>query len=144
VPPLRERGGDVILLAREFLERIRLDLGRPEMRLSAAAERVLLGHGWPGNVRELRNALEHVALLAEHATLEPDDFAGTLRRRRPPGEGEEDASQSLADVERRHVARVLEREGWVAERAARVLGISRTALYERMRKFGLARPTPRG
>ena len=144
VPPLRERGGDVILLAREFLERIRLDLGRPEMRLSAAAERVLLGHGWPGNVRELRNALEHVALLAEHATLEPDDFAGTLRSRRPPGEGEEDASQSLADVERRHVARVLEREGWVAERAARVLGISRTALYERMRKFGLARPTPRG
>ncbi len=114
------------------------------MRLSAAAERALLGHGWPGNVRELRNVLEHAALLAEHATLEPHDFAGVLRSRRPPGESEEDAPLSLSDAERRHVAKVLEREGWAADRAARALGISRTALYERMRKFGLSRPTPRG
>jgi DNA-binding NtrC family response regulator len=142
VPPLRERGRDVILLAEAFLERISFDLGRPPLRLSAAAERALLEHTWPGNVRELRNVLEHAALLAPGTTLEPPDFASLLRRR--VDDSAEGASKTLAEVERRHVERVLQEEDWVAERAARVLGISRTALYERMRKFGLSRPARSG
>ncbi len=141
VPPLRERGRDVILLARHFLERVAIDLGRPGVRLSEAAERPLLAHSWPGNVRELRNVLEHAALLSEHTTLVPDDLAELLRPRgdkRSSTDGV--AALTLADAERRHVEQALLREGWVVERAAGVLGISRTSLYERIRKYGLARP----
>ena len=130
----------MILLAREFLARIRLDLGRPEIRLSAAAERALVGHGWPGNVRELRNVLEHAALLrARHAR--PHDVAGVSAQpgRRASGERRAACPSPTSRGVRREG---LEREGWAADRAARALGISRTTLYERMRSTAFW--TPRG
>jgi DNA-binding NtrC family response regulator len=140
VPPLRERGGDVILLARHFLVRIATDLGRPGVRLSPAAEEALLAHTWPGNVRELRNVLEHAALLSPRDSLVPDDFAELLRPPRPRSGST--ASMTLDEAERRHVEQVLRQEGWVVQRAAGILGISRTSLYERMRKYGLGRSAP--
>ncbi|HEX6739460.1 MAG TPA: sigma 54-interacting transcriptional regulator, partial [Vicinamibacteria bacterium] len=144
VPPLRERGQDIVLLARQLLERVGADLGRPGLRLSAAAEVVLLAHRWPGNVRELRNVLEHAALLGAGPVLEPGDFADLLHA---PRAGEAPAggpALTLDEAERQHVARVLQQEGWAVQRAADVLGISRTSLYERIRKYGLARPEPAG
>jgi DNA-binding NtrC family response regulator len=142
VPPLRERDGDVILLARHFLVRIATDLGRPGVRLSPAAEEALLAHTWPGNVRELRNVLEHAALLSPRDSLVPDDFAELLRPPRPRSGST--ASMTLDEAERRHVEQVLRQEGWVVQRAAGILGISRTSLYERMRKYGLGRSAPPG
>ena len=140
VPALRERGRDVILLARRFLERIAADLGRPGARLTPAAEDALLAHSWPGNVRELRNVLEHAVLLSPRDALAPDDFAEVLRPPRAPGAG---AGATLSEAERRHVEQVLQQQGWVVQRAAEVLGISRTSLYERMRKFGIGRGQPK-
>jgi DNA-binding NtrC family response regulator len=136
VPALRERGRDVILLARRFLERIAADLGRPGARLTAAAEETLLAHSWPGNVRELRNVLEHAVLLSPRDALAPEDFAEVLRSPRAP---DAPGGATLEAAERRHVEQVLQQQGWVVPRAAEVLGISRTSLYERMRKFGLSR-----
>jgi len=140
VPALRERGRDVILLARRFLERIAADLGRPGARLTPAAEETLLAHSWPGNVRELRNVLEHAVLLSPRDALAPQDFAEVLRSPRvaDPGGG-----ATLDEAERRHVEQVLQQQGWVVQRAAEVLGISRTSLYERMRKYGISRAQPR-
>jgi len=142
VPPLRERGLDVVILARHLLVRVGSDLGRPGVQLSKEAEEALRGYGWPGNVRELRNVLEHATLLSSRQTLIPDDFAEMLQRRRP-AESEPSARITLDEAERRHVESVLRQEGWVVQRAADVLGLSRTSLYERMRKYGLARDSPR-
>jgi DNA-binding NtrC family response regulator len=135
VPTLRERGQDVILLARHFLERIAAELGRPGVRLSGAAEQALLAHSWPGNVRELRNVLEHAVLLSPRDALAPQDFAEPLR----PSRAARSAGLTLAEAERRHIAQVLEQEGGSVARAARILGLSRSALYERLRKHGLGR-----
>jgi len=139
VPPLRERGRDVILLARRFLERIATDLGRAGVRLSESAEQALLSHAWPGNVRELRNVLEHAALLSPRTTLVAEDFVEVLRSPRAPGAAP-GVSMTLDEAERRHVEQVLRQEGWVVQRAAEVLGLSRTSLYERIRRYGITRP----
>ena len=137
IPPLRERGRDVILLARRLLERIAADLGRPGVRLAESAEQALQSHQWPGNVRELRNVLEHAALLSPRTTLLDDDFAELLRS--PRGPVATPGSMTLEEAERRHVEQILRQENWVVQKAAKVLGISRTSLYERMRRFGLSR-----
>jgi DNA-binding NtrC family response regulator len=147
VPPLRERGQDVVMLARRFLDRIAVDLGKPGVRLSAAAEEALVAYSWPGNIRELRNVLEHAALLGPEHVLEPEDFAELLRGRRSSAtpQGTPPATMTLDEAERRHVESVLREHGWVVQRAAQALGISRTALYERMRRYGIRRDeSPRG
>jgi DNA-binding NtrC family response regulator len=136
VPPLRERGDDVVMLARRLLESIATGLGRPGLQLSASAEKALLAHRWPGNVRELRNVLEHAALLGSSSELQAEDFGELLRGPRAAGTG---TALTLEQAERQHVERVLQQEGWVVQRAAEALGISRTSLYERIRKYGLAR-----
>jgi DNA-binding NtrC family response regulator len=134
VPPLRERGDDVILLARLLLERIAVDLSRPGAALSADAERALRAHSWPGNVRELKNVLEHALLLSPRSLLEADDFAEGLRS---PSSAAPRRFLKLADVEREHIRVVLMEQGGSVTRAAEVLGISRSALYERIRKAGI-------
>src|SRR6185295_16802809 len=75
VPPLRDRGHDVVLLARRLVERISAEMGRPGVRLSGAAEQELLSRAWPGNVRQLRNVLERALLLSDHSMLGPADVA---------------------------------------------------------------------
>jgi DNA-binding NtrC family response regulator len=141
VPPLRERGRDVVLLARRFLSSIAI--GRPAARLSPEAEEALLAYSWPGNIRELKNTLEHAVLLSPREVLAPEDFGDLLRERRPPGPPASraplpsGAALTLQEVERRHVESVLRQEDWTVQRAAEVLGISRTSLYERIRKYGL-------
>ncbi len=135
VPPLRERGQDVVLLARRLVQRISAEMGRPGMRLSTAAEQALGSRSWPGNVRQLRNVLERAALLSDHSNLEPADL----------GEGPAPAAvgstpgprMTLAEAERLHIEAVLREERGAVSRAAEVLGISRSSLYERIKKHGI-------
>ena len=136
LPPLRERLGDVLLLAEHFLRRIG---GAVPKRLSAAAARRLIGHRWPGNVRELRNAMERAAIMAhghfieaEHIDLQPVaasagvDIAwdGTL-------------ADAVAQVEREMVRRALAETGGNRAEAARRLGLSRQQLYRKLAEHGL-------
>jgi DNA-binding NtrC family response regulator len=152
VPPLRERGRDVILLARRLLERIGLEVGRPGLRLAGDAERALEAYHWPGNVRELRNVLERAALLAGSAELGADDVGELVGprdavrgagRAAEPGARGEASRLSLRAAEKRHIQEVLREQGGDVRKAAAVLEVSRSALYERLKKHGITTEAPR-
>ena len=139
VPPLREREGDVVALARDLAERIAADLGRPGVRLSTDAERALLLHPWPGNIRELRNTLERAILLGSRPVIEADDLRdGLAGQVAEAPTAPSDRPRSLVAAEKAHIARVLLEESWVVPNAARVLGISRSSLYKRIKRHGIA------
>jgi DNA-binding NtrC family response regulator len=141
VPPLRERGLDVVLLARRLVERIGVEMARPGVRLSQQAEAALAQHPWPGNVRQLRNVLERAVLLSERVVLEPADL---IEGSGAPTAAAEDGSRlTLDEVERKHIEAVLRSVRGAVPQAAKVLGLSRSALYERIKKHGLGarRPT---
>ena len=136
VPPLRERADDILPLARELLaeERTRA------RRFTSAAERRLLAHAWPGNVRELKNVVKHGAALAEGVEVRDEDLPEDLVRMplsAARGAVADAAShRSLADVEQEHVLRVLDACGGAQSEAARVLGLSRTTLWRKLRAIG--------
>ena len=140
VPPLRERGTDVILLARRLVERISAEMGRPGVRLSPEAETALSASAWPGNVRQLRNVLERAVLLSDHSLLGASDLGPSPGSPATSPAAGANPQLSLAEAERRHIEAVLRDKGGDVPGAAKVLGLSRSALYERIKKHGL-RPT---
>lgn len=133
IPPLRERGEDIPILARGFLRGLAADLGRGPVEISSGATDALRSYGWPGNIRELRNVLERALLLSESRTLEPVDLR--FEQSPPPAPGGDPADLSLAELERRHIARVLQEEDGHVERAAKRLGVPRSTLYQKIKTF---------
>ena len=134
VPPLRERGDDILTQARDLAERLALDLGRGAVVLAPDAERALRAHGWPGNIRELRNVLERALLLSDGPTLGAADLR--LEWRDQPAEAAPGGG-TLEEVERHHIERVLRQEGGKVEAAALRLGIPRSSLYQRIKRYGI-------
>lgn len=144
VPPLRSRREEVAPLARHFIERFGARFDRGSMRLSQGAVAALEAHTWPGNVRELRNRCERAVALAETETVEADALfpeRGLGQPEADAGEGDALPAQELGVVreraERDHIRKVLEQTEGQVGRAAGILGISRTTLWEKMRRFGL-------
>ena len=134
VPPLRERPEDIPFLARYLLGRMAADLGRGEVELSPAAERALRQYAWPGNIRELRNVLERALLLGGRQALEPRDL---LFDTAPSGAWSQDTHLTLRELEASYIERVLQEEqGRVAEAAQR-LGVPRSSLYEKIKRYGI-------
>ncbi|MBL8488080.1 MAG: sigma-54-dependent Fis family transcriptional regulator [Rhodocyclaceae bacterium] len=140
LPPLRDRGDDIILLARRFLGVQAARYGRGGLSLSPQAERRLLAHRWPGNVRELRNLMEQAVLLAPGPVLEAEDLhLGITGPEREAGPGVSvPAGGSLEDIERGLLHDALVKSGWNVTQAARSLGISRDTLRYRIEKHGLS------
>lgn len=148
VPPLRSRGGDILLLAKHFLERFTRRYGLPAKRLSPEAEGALLTYTWPGNVRELAHLMERAILLHEGVTITPENFG--LTRGAPPISLEASATGvrvdfssggiRLEDVERQLIAEALRASEWKRGRAAKLLGISKETLRYRMEKYQLYPP----
>lgn len=144
MPPLRQREGDVALLAQFFLETFAKEFRRPIRGYSAEAERRLLAYGWPGNVRELRNLVERAVLLTDHDVLEPSDFE--FKRRVLPAT-DSGATRlpielpvegiNLDDVEKSLVLQALERANGNRTRAGALLGLHRDQVRYRIEKFGL-------
>jgi two-component system response regulator FlrC len=132
IPPLRERAADVLELSETFLQEIGRSFGRPPAGLTRDARAALLAHDWPGNVRELRNALERAAILCEGALITADHLS--LRRAAPPAAA---AASDLSAFERETIDRVMRDTGGNKAKAARRLGLSRTQLYVRLRKYDL-------
>ena len=119
-------------MAESFLHEISRSLGRPSVGLTGGARKALTGYDWPGNVRELRNALERAAILSEGALIDATHLtlqSGARRFR-------EDTTD-LSVVERTMIAKVLRECRGNKTKAARRLGLTRTQLYLRIRKYGL-------
>lgn len=140
VPPLRERGDDVVALARGLLTRIAGEVGRPGLSISSGTVVAIRSHRWPGNVRELRNCLERAALFAESSTLRAEDL---FPPRDVPGPPPVSVSRTLVEAEREHIRAVLVQAGGDAVAAARVLGLTKSAFYRRLAKHGILPPTQR-
>jgi transcriptional regulator with GAF, ATPase, and Fis domain len=136
IAPLRERTPDILPLSEAFLEEIGRSFGRPPAGLTHDAREALLLHDWPGNVRELRNALERAAILCEGGLITPQHLSLTTSRR--PGSS---STGELDAIERETIAQAMRECEWNKSRAARRLGLSRTQLYVRLRKYDLASPS---
>ncbi len=138
LPPLRERKGDVVLLANFYVDQFNREFRKKIRGLSPRAVSLLEQYQWPGNVRELRNAIERAMLLVERNTLEPEDF--TLTRTVSPVEFVlPPEGVNLEDVERQLLVQALERSGGNQTHAAQLLGINRDQVRYRIEKFGLAK-----
>ncbi len=141
LPPLRERREDIPLLVDHFLEHLGVEMNRKVDGVSTEAMTLLMKHDWPGNVRELRNILERGMVVATGSMLLPDDL-GLLPATRVSDTM--DTGASLEEVERRHVAAVLHQTGGNVTQAARILGIDRVTLYNKIRKYNLRRADDAG
>lgn len=158
LPPLRERGADILLLSKHFLERFCQDKQRDSLSLSTKAEDMFMAYSWPGNVRELENFIERLSILCDGDTIEADelprkiwsdvgenppprpDFAAmapagfawpSLKDMKERGEGLKDF---LEQVEEKLLLEALEKSGGVKNQAAELLGIKRTTLIEKLKK----------
>jgi DNA-binding NtrC family response regulator len=140
LPPLRDRGDDILLLGRHFVREFSRKFQKRFHDISPAAAQVLIGYRWPGNVRELRNLIERVVLLEEGERLEPEHLPSEITRPGPAGEeraesGDALAMPTLAQIEAEHIGEVLRLTAGNKSRAARILGISRQGLIEKLRRL---------
>jgi DNA-binding NtrC family response regulator len=136
VPSLRERREGLPRLVRELLDRCAAELGRRQLSLDPEAEAALCAYPWPGNVRELRNVLERAALLTDGSVLTKADlrFDADASSRAPQ---DTDTRLTLVELEQRHITAVLREEQGHVERAAFRLGIPRSSLYEKIKRYGI-------
>jgi transcriptional regulator with PAS, ATPase and Fis domain len=139
LPPLRERREDIPLLANHFLDKLAKQMNRPPQRLAPETLELLMRYDWPGNVRELENSIERALLMRREGDLKPEDFPFQLHPSGPLIA----TGQRLEDVERAHIERILAETNWNLSRAARILDIDRTTLYNKIRKYGLREPAGR-
>ncbi len=143
LPPLRSRGSDVLLLAQKFLEHHAKRSGRPILGLTPAAAEKLVAYSWPGNVRELQNCTERAVALTAFDRIGPDDLPPKIRDHKPSNvivASDNPAElQSLEEVERRYILRVLEAVDGNKAVAARVLKLDRKTLYRKLAHYGVHR-----
>jgi DNA-binding NtrC family response regulator len=142
LPSLRERRGDVSLLAGYFVDRFNREFRKRVRGLSPAALEILQQYGWPGNVRELRNAIERAMLLIDREWLEPEHFTTLTRTVTPTQFRLPESGVNLDEVERQLVTQALERAGGNQTQAAQLLGINRDQVRYRIEKFGLKASSP--
>ncbi len=143
IPPLVERPEDVVPLARHFLARLARSMNLRDLDFAPDAIDAIRGHSWPGNVRELQNAIERAVVLRRPGEGPPVIRARDLPVPAPAAPEAPPAGtppRSLADVERAHIARVLEETGWNVSHAAAILDVDRGTLYNKIHKYELAKP----
>ncbi|MGM0670067.1 MAG: sigma-54-dependent transcriptional regulator, partial [Gemmatimonadota bacterium] len=134
IPPLRERADDILPLARHFVTKYARSMGKAEKEISPAAAEVLEGYRWPGNVRELENAIERAMVVGQGGEIRPQDLPLRVEENGPSGE-----TTSLEAMEKDHIHRVLREMDWNVTQSAKVLGIDRATLYNKMKKYGIQR-----
>ena len=142
IPPLRDRGEDVILLAEHFLSTFCAKARRKTLQISASARNRLLAHRWPGNVRELRNMMERLAYLSDGDQVRPDDLAFINAPQK------EDANSSVAmdlpltdatkEFQIDYIQRHIDRCGGNMTDAAQRMGLHRSNLYRKMKQLGMS------
>ena len=128
---MRDRREDIPLLVAHFLNKFCMATSRPVPQLSQEAIDVLMRHDWPGNVRELENAVERALVVGRGNEIRPADFSFQFQMDEPKG------GKTLDDIERVHIERILRETQHNLSRAARILDIDRTTLYNKLRRYGL-------
>jgi two-component system, NtrC family, response regulator PilR len=144
LPPLRERGNDIVTLANFFLRKYSASCGIPLKGIGKPALKILLEYGWPGNVRQLESVIERGVLMAESDYIQPEDLPAEVHHepglsgRLPfefPAEG-----ISIDELERGLIIKAMQRAEWVISKAAPLLGMSYKTLQYRLEKFGIGKP----
>jgi DNA-binding NtrC family response regulator len=135
VPPLRERGDDVALLARHFLRRGAARAGVPAPVLAPDAERALRSYAWPGNVRELENEMSRLLVMGGAGPIRRHQLAPALLE--PPARGAASLREAVLDFEREHITRALGLHGGNRARTACLLGLTRQALVAKISRLGI-------
>lgn len=134
MPPLKDRGDDILLLANTFLKRYGVENGRPNLSFSEAAARSIASYNWPGNVRELENKIKRAVIMAQEKKIKPKD----LSLPGVSGGGERPTLQSVREeAEREYLVEALIRNNWNISRVSREIGTSRTTLYDLIEKYDL-------
>jgi DNA-binding NtrC family response regulator len=141
VPPLRTRREDIPLLAATILGTLARDIPHGERTLTPEAIQALQEYVWPGNVRQLRNVLEHAVLLTEGQTIDVEALGLPAQRRQAEPTDAPAGDFTMKAVEIQEIVRALQAEGGRVERAAQRLGIPRSSLYQKIKKYGI--PIPR-
>lgn len=137
LPALREREGDILLLAQYFVRKLSTNLGKKIDRIPERMMTALQRYQWPGNVRELEHVIERAVILSDGSELEPIEWFST-----PIGKVDHESLQTLEELERDHIVRVLEHTNWRVsgdKGAAKILGLNPTTLEARMKKLGITR-----
>ncbi|NIO03422.1 MAG: hypothetical protein GTN74_02075 [Proteobacteria bacterium] len=144
LPPLRERGGDIELLANFFLEKFRRSINRNIKGFSPSALKVIREYPWPGNIREVRNVIERAVLMAQGEVLEDEDLLldGELAEipSIPKSNQSLDGMIKLSDMEKNTITEALEKTHWIQQDAAKLLGVSKRVIHYKIKKYGITHP----
>jgi DNA-binding NtrC family response regulator len=132
IPPLRERRDDITVLVEHFVEKFARSMGKPSKTISEEAQELLQAYDWPGNVRELENAIERAMVVGTAGSIRPGDLPLQLEQ-----EAVRLRDRTLESLECEHISRVLREESGNVSQAARVLGIDRGTLYNKIKKYGI-------
>lgn len=136
LPPLRQRGNDIVVLAEHFAQIYAQKYNKAVPQFEEATFRKLKQYSWHGNVRELQHAVERAVIMSERSVLRPDDFVFTQFEATPEPLGQAEALR-LDEMEKNTIMRVIEKHQGNITKAARELGITRTALYRRLEKHDI-------
>lgn len=147
IAPLREHRSDIPLLANFFLDRVARKTGRPVKRFAPDALDMLMTYDWPGNVRELQNAIERAVILCSGEIVHKDDIQfsalGSMREAYETTSGPAGYREvSLEIIEQEHILATLERTSWNKSKAAQILGIERSTLDRKLKRYDVRRPKP--
>jgi two-component system response regulator HydG len=140
MPPLRLRGGDVLLLADHFLRKFALENHKRIDGFTEKAKTKLMGYRWPGNVRALENAIERAVVLTEGPMIDDDDLPFEAA---PDATGLRIPGSTMADIEKHAILKTLEAVGGSTSRAAEILDISVRTIQYRLHEYGLAKERPK-
>jgi DNA-binding NtrC family response regulator len=135
MPPLRDRKEDIPLLAEHFLQRFSLETNRPVDRISREAIDEMMLCEWPGNVRELQNAIERAVVVGKQRRILPEDLPIFSPEHQPVL-----LDNSLKEIQKAHIIRILDMTHWNISRSAEILGIDRSTLYSKIKRYNIHRP----
>ena len=149
VPALRDHPSDIPVLASYFLQKFTSKASNRVEGFSDAAVHYLMEYNWPGNIRELQNTIERAVILARNSTIEPSDIQlSTLTSRAGSGSSDqvkqENKDVSLDRLEREHILNTLERTSWNKSMASQILGIERSTLDRKLKRYKVSRPARSG
>ena len=137
IPPLRERTGDIPLLAESFFQRICLKSEKRIQGITNEALDFMIRYPWPGNVRELKSTLEYAFVACQRSMIGPEHLPPNILNMEDPHETSNPSSVGLNEIKKRRLMHALKQSGGNQSQAARILGISRTSVWNQIKKYGI-------